>query len=171
MGGRGSAGSRGGGGSGKALDDAIKAYTAQGGQYASDYPMTMEKRQLLQKEIDSSTMTTKEDIYRKVDITEADRDDLFYSLYNNDSTDINLKGLNSFTKEKVRANTYGGTQMSSVTYVIPKGTKIKAKDISAQSIYPQEQEVLVGTNSFKANYSELSFSRSGNMIITLRPKR
>lgn len=161
MGGRGAS-------SNSKLDDAIKSYTAKGGQMSSQFPMTDDKFNTLKNYVDKNNYTTTTDIYRKVDLSESSYNDLFNRLYNNGEIDVPLNGLNSFTKQRERANSYGGTQPEYVIYKIPKGTTIKGADISQRSIYPEEKEVLLGKNKFKAKYNDISWTSSDRMIITLR---
>ena len=86
---------------------------------------------------------------------------------------MNFNSLQSFTKERQRAFTYGSDDRSkteSILYKIPKGTKINGDDIQSRSIYEIEKEVLLGRNNFQANYSDLEWTSTNHMILTLRRK-
>lgn len=152
------------------LTEAIKAYTAVGGQYQSRYPFTPEKKDLLYTAMSNNEYTTTTDIYRKIDLTEAQRDQMFNQLYNQEEIPVDFNSLQSFTKERTRAFSYGGSQQQYVIYRIPAGTKINGSDIADRSIYSIEQEVLLGKNNFIAKYEDLKWTSTGNMIITLRRK-
>lgn len=153
------------------LTEAIKAYTAQGGQLAAKYPFTPDKKELLLRKISDNEFITTKDIYRKIDLSEKDRNDLFSKLYDDEEIEVKFNTFQSFTKDEVRAQVYGGKQLQYIIYKIPKGTKVRGMDIQSKSVYPEEQEILLGKgNSFISRYSELGWKR-GNMVLTLRNKR
>lgn len=153
----------------KLLNEAILAYTAQGGQYASRYPYTSELHMYLLNVMSSSTYVTQEDIYRKIDLPEADYTAIFDELYDKGTIPISFGDLQSFTKERSRAFSYGGSHLDYVIFKIPKGTEVHGEDISDRSIYPVEKEVLLGKNSFKSDYDRLEWTSNNHMILVLRP--
>ena len=154
------------------IDAAIKGYTAQGGQYASKYPFTPLFNSLLYKYVSETEYVTHCNLYRKFDLSEKDKSDFFNKLYRDDSIEVSFDRLTSFTKDKHRAFTYGGgIYLDYILFIIPPDVTIHGDDISDRSIYPEEEEVLLGKNKFIAYYSELQWTHSNNMIITLHSHR
>lgn len=152
------------------LDKAIQGYTAQGGELASKYPFTSEMRNELFEYTSNNSIITTEDLYRKIDLSSADYNKIFNSLYENDTYDFDFNQLQSFTSERSRAFSYGGKSQDYAILKIPKGTKINGADISKKSVYPQEKETLLGKNNFVADYSTLSWTSDNHMELTLRPR-
>lgn len=167
MGGRGSGGVR----NRNSLTEAIQAYTAKGGELSSKHPFTREKRDLLFKEMSDNTYVTTKDIYRKIDLTQSQYEAFFNELYEKGEKSVDFNELQSFTENRTRAFSYGGTQQQYILYKIPKGTSVHGDNISDRSVYSIEQEVLLGANNFTAKYSELDWTSSNNMIVTLKPRR
>lgn len=153
------------------LTDAILAYTAQGGQYASKYPFSSEMNRQLLEATSNNEITLSQDIYRKIDVSESKRDEIFNSLLDSNNWDFDSNTLQSFTKERTRAFSYGGSQQQYILLRIPAGTKVNGLDIASKSLYPQEQEILLGKNKLSGSYDDLQWTSSGNMIITLRRRR
>jgi hypothetical protein len=153
----------------KQIVDAIKAWTAKGGEQASKYPFTSEKKKALQNYVDNNNYTTQKDIYRKISVTYDEKEKMFYNIYDNAVVDQNFDGLNSFTEDRTRAFSYGGSKQETVLFKIPKGTKVKGANIQKESIY-DEQEILLGKNTFTASYNDLEWMQNGNvLVIVLKP--
>lgn len=148
--------------------EAIQAYTAQGGQYAVDYPYTHEKQHLLYDAMCKSKYTTKTAIYRKVDLPRSSYEAMANELFENGKLDIEFDSLTSFTEEKTRAFTYGGHYLDYVIFRIPEGTTVNGDNISDRSIYPIEKEVLLGKNKFITYYDDLKWTSTDYMILTLK---
>lgn len=150
------------------LDKAIKGYTAKGGQMASKYPFTSEMNKQLLEATSNNIITLQHDIYRKIDLSESEYNKVFNELYETGSWDFNSDKLQSFTEERTRAFSYGGTSQNYILLKIPAGTKVNGMNISTKSIYPEEKEVLLGRNKLVGKYSDIDWTSSNNMIITLR---
>lgn len=129
---------------GRTLSDAIKAYTAKGGQMASVYPTEPEDYNILKNAINNSVITLDKDIYRGVYFKSKDWEDYFYRWYDGEKVPFKFYAFNSFTYDKHRVFSYGNGGDFAIRLIIPKGTTLHAIDIQDESIYPEEEEVLVG---------------------------
>lgn len=155
---------------GTQLADAIKAYSAKGGQYASKYPFSAEKKSLLEKELSNSNYKTSQEIYRGINVSEKQWEEMFYKMYDGKDLEVNLSGLQSFTKERSRAFGYGSGGQK-IIYRVEKGTTLHGQDISDRSIYPEEKEVLLANNKMKATYKDIEFMDNGTVILTIHPDK
>ncbi len=145
------------------ISDAIKAYTAKGGELASKFPFTRDKQMLLMKVVEKSNYTG--DLYRGMYFSEKQWDSTYEILLNDGSVwDFNLP-LISFTKDKHRASSYGkGGQIFVKFHLSGKCTGL---DITNDSIYPEEKEVIVsGKNKFKVINSDMP--RMGSFVINIK---
>lgn len=149
------------------LEESIKGYTAQGGQFASKYPFMLSMKNMLYSMASNNRMTLQSDIWRKIDLEESDISVIFNTLYEDDEYVVEFNSLQSFTEDRQRAFTFGGTHLQYIIYKIPKGTQVNGLNIQQESIYPEEREVILGKNRFKAYYSEIEWTSSDNMILTL----
>jgi hypothetical protein len=143
--------------------EAIKAYSAKGGELASKFPFSLKKQDTLIKEIDKSSY--KGDLYRGVCVSEKQWDILSETLLQDGSVyDFNLPII-SFTKDKHRAASYGkGGDVFIKFHLIGKCTGL---DITDLSLYKEEQEVLVsGKKKFKVVNSDMP--RYASFIITIK---
>lgn len=129
---------------GRTLSDAIKAYTAKGGQMESVYPTKPEDYDILKNAIKNSVITLDKDIYRGVYFKSKDWEDYFYRWYDGEKVPFKFHAFNSFTYDKNRVFSYGNGGDFAIRLIIPKGTTLHAIDIQDESIYPEEEEVLVG---------------------------
>lgn len=130
------------------LENAIFAYTAQGGQLSSKYPFDVYRLKILKDALYSTTITLDCDIHRGIWMSQKQWEEVFYNWYDEKHEPFKMKMFNSFTKDEVRAHSYGKGGEFFVLLVIEKGTTLKALDISEYSMYPEEQEVLVADDTF-----------------------
>ena len=151
------------------LRTAIEAYTAQGGQQASKHPFTLEKKKLLEEALSHNNYETQEDIFRGISVSAKQWEKMFNDMYDGKAIDVNLSGLQSFTKDRTRSFGYGSGEQK-IIYRIEKGTKVFGKDISGESIYKEEKEVLLANNKMKASYDDIEFRDNGTVILTLHGK-
>lgn len=128
----------------RTLSDAIRAYTARGGQMASVYPTESEDNTLLRKAIKNNTITLDKNIYRGIDLSDNEWNNYFYRWYDGEKVPFKMHTFNSFSYDKTRTFGYGGWKDFHVTLVISKGTTVHAIDLQEDTIYPEEDEVLVG---------------------------
>ena len=159
------------GGSGKKFTQAeikaIKGYSAAGGGLSSEYPYSKEDVEILENLANNSSETSPE-LWRKVSVSEAEKTKTFEEWYGEDKEiEVNFDRFQSFTEDRVRAHTFGGSETETILYRIPKGEKILGVNISGQSVYSEEKEHLVGSaNKFKVASMEIDGSTSA-LIITL----
>lgn len=151
------------------LIDSIHGYTAMGGEQAKNFPFTSSMRNNLYKAASENTLETTTNVYRKIDLSSLEYQKLFDKIYENGTIDVDFDKLQSFTKDKKRAFTFGGTSQDYILYKIPAGTKINGIDIQNYSIYPEEQEILLGENKFTTSYDDIDWTSDNHLILTLRP--
>ena len=139
------------------LDEAIKAYSAKGGELAREFPYSKKMENVIIKNINLRKNLFG---YRTFSLSEKLWNKYFEDGYS-EIGNINIeKGLTSFTKDEHMLNRFRGG--NEVTIVI----KIKLKkylDITKKSIYPEEQEVL-GYNT-KWKVTKIDNKKHGWFII------
>lgn len=115
---------------------ALKAYTASGGQDAGKYKNTAKGREDLNNWLKSGTY--KGEIWRGVGFSEEQWAEV-YEEYITPGKIIMLPKISSFTKDRARASAYG----SGFSQIRLRVDKVTGRDISALSHYPEENEILV----------------------------
>lgn len=147
---------------------AIKAYTARGGELSNKFPITSSTVKILNNLANNSTVQSPE-LFRKIDITEQEHQSLWDRWYDDEEIEVTFKSFQSFTSDKLRSSTFGGYREKSIVYKIPKGITIKGIDISDISVYPEENEYLVGSlNTFKV--VDWDWDSAGQSVLTLAHK-
>lgn len=146
--------------------DAIKAWTAKGGEHASKFPITTEKLNKLDSWLESAPMVSVK-LERGIALSKAKWEQIWERWTTKDSI-ITFDERSSFTKDvgSGRSLGYSGGE---VTIKFTTKGPTKGRDLKGLGIYDQEQEVLVPKNSkFKVlkwdvkngiNYIEISYVR------------
>lgn len=143
----------------------IKAYTAMGGELERKFPLKSTSMKVINKVINNSTISSPE-LFRKIDITEKEHQSLWDRWYEDERINVTFNTFQSFTTDKVRSSTYGGYGERSIVYKIPKGTTIQGMGISNISVYPEENEYLVGSdNEFVV--TDWDWDSSGKSVLTI----
>jgi len=142
------------------LDAAIKSHTAKGGEFASKYPWKPEYLSILKNAIKKQKPIT---AWRGLWFKEGDWDKV-YEQYINPGNIITWPGIQSFTKDKIRASAYGsgGEIFLKVEIILNKYL-----DISEKSFYKQEEEVIsidIKWTTISAEYKNGSWYVKGKQI-------
>ena len=143
--------------------DAIKGWSAKGGQYESKYHFNAEDRKILDKMANENTEESV-GLFSKIDMTEGEINKLFDRWYNGDEVEVSFNRFQPFTENYTRSLTFGGKTGESIVYEIPQGIKINAINISKESIYPEELEHLVGTKN-KFVIKDFTFKGSRRIVV------
>ena len=143
--------------------DAIKGWSAKGGQYESKYHFNAEDRKILDKMANENTEESV-GLFSKIDMTEDEINKLFDKWYNDEEVEVSFDRFQPFTENYTRSLTFGGKTGESIVYEIPQGIKINAINISKESIYPEELEHLVGTKN-KFVIKDFTFKGSRRIVV------
>lgn len=149
------------------LKDAIKAYTAKGGQYATKYPYTAEKRSELSKALNSNIIRLDKELYRGIDFSESEWERIFNEWYGGKEVKMRMLDINSFTTNKTRSYAYGGTG-THATLILRKGETVHGLDIGKHSIYKEEEVLVSGIDDFIID--DIQFKSNGSPLIFLKRK-
>lgn len=153
------------------LKDAIFAYTAQGGNLASKYPFDIYKTEILKNALYSNKIKLDCNIYRGIWMSEKQWEKVFYNWYEEKHEPFKMYVFNSFTKDEGRAHGYGNGGDVFVLLVLEKGTTIHALELWEDSMYPEEEEVLVANDTFYIKNIQFSEHSGYSTIVYLTNKR
>jgi hypothetical protein len=129
------------------LQDAIKSHTAKGGIGASNVPWKTEYFKILKSACKKQQPII---VWRGLWFKEREWDKI-YEQWINPGSVIEFKGIQSFTKDKIRASAYGS---GGEIFVKLEMRLHKYLDISKNSVYPQEEEVIAVDFKWRVNSAE-----------------
>ena len=148
------------------VKDAIFAYTAQGGNLASKYPFGVSQTETLKNYLDSNTITLDCNIYRGIWMSDKQWEEVFYNWYDGKNEPFKMRPFNSFTKDEHRAHGYGNGGDEFVLLVIEKGTTLKALDLGDDTMYKEEEEILVANDTFYIKNIDIVRYSSATVYLT-----